>query len=81
MSDPRMDADGTRDLTNRGGRDGAASHAIAWITAGIFMLAGIWFAVVLPLGGNVFGALVPGLVALVSGLGIIVVLARRRSSA
>lgn len=46
----------------------------------ILLLVGAWCGIVLPLVSMAFGLIVPGVIALVAGIGIIVTLRRYRTA-
>ena len=55
-------------------------HALGWLAAMALLLAGTWCALVLPLVSMVFGLIIPGAIALMAGIGIIVMLRRHRTA-
>lgn len=55
-------------------------HALGWLVAIILLLAGTWCGIVLPLVSMTFGFIVPGAIALIAGIGIIVTLRRYRTA-
>ena len=55
-------------------------HALGWLVAIILLLVGVWCGIVLPLVSMAFGLIVPGVIALIAGFGIIVILRRYRTA-
>lgn len=53
-------------------------RAIGWLAATVLILIGVWLAIVLPLFAMAFFWLIPGVISLVAGIGLIVILRRYR---
>lgn len=55
-------------------------RAIGWLVAVVLLLVGAWLAILLPLFAMAFGRVIPGGVALIAGIGVIIILRRCRTS-
>lgn len=65
-------------MTNTQQTNSKPLRAIGWLVAKVLLLVGIWLGIVLPLFAMAFGRIIPGVIALVAGIGVIVVLHRYR---
>ncbi|GAA5230296.1 hypothetical protein [Arthrobacter cryoconiti] len=55
-------------------------YALGRLVVIVLLLVGTWFTLVLPLVSMVFGLIVPGAIALIAGVGIIVIMRRYRTA-
>ncbi|MHA7305123.1 hypothetical protein ACX80E_07745 [Arthrobacter sp. TMN-49] len=57
-----------------------ALRTFGWVVAAVLLVTGVWLGIVLPLFAMAFGQIMPGAIALIAGIGIIVALRRIRTA-
>lgn len=54
-------------------------RTLGWLVATVLLLIGVWLAIAVPLVASAFGQVIPGVIALIVGFGVILVLRRGRA--